>query len=43
MTPAAVTLFLLGAASGVIVTVLAIAAYCVGVCWWLMRGPGIVD
>jgi hypothetical protein len=32
-----VTLFLLGAASGAIVSMLAIGAYCVCVCRWLTK------
>jgi hypothetical protein len=34
---AQVTLFLLGAASGAIVSMLAIVAYCVCVCRWLTK------
>jgi hypothetical protein len=33
------TLFWLGAAAGVIATVLVLIAYSVGICWWLMRNP----
>jgi hypothetical protein len=39
VTAAGVTLFLLGAAAGVIISVLVFIACSVCICWWLTRSP----